>query len=197
MTLDGNTLVYGIFGYPVKHSKSPTFQTAAFQHLNINAVYVPFQVKPEDIEKAVESLRALDIKGVNVTIPHKENVIPYLNEISEEVKIIKAVKFVEVKLKGDGLRYEQAVMEKIFKSLDLPFSIEFVDSNPFHPKPDQPTPCQTNPNHPRPLHTRPAQTTPSQSRPLQLNPFHSKPTQTNPGHSNPVHTKPSHSKGGD
>jgi len=91
MTLDGNTLVYGIFGYPVKHSKSPTFQTAAFQHLGINAVYIPFQVKPEDIEKAVESLRVLDIKGVNVTIPHKENVIPYLNEISEEVKVIKAV----------------------------------------------------------------------------------------------------------
>ncbi len=90
MILDGQTKVYGIFGYPVKHSKSPTFQTAAFQHLGINAVYVPFEVNPENLQKAVESLKILKIAGVNITIPHKENVIQYVNEISEEVKIIKA-----------------------------------------------------------------------------------------------------------
>ncbi|PMP76635.1 MAG: shikimate dehydrogenase [Sulfurihydrogenibium sp.] len=90
MILDGQTKVYGIFGYPVKHSKSPTFQTAAFQHLGINAVYVPFEVNPESISQAVESLRVLKISGVNVTIPHKESVVPYVNELSDEVKVIKA-----------------------------------------------------------------------------------------------------------
>lgn len=90
MILDGKTKVYGIFGYPVKHSKSPTFQTAAFQHLGINAVYVPFEVNPENLQKAVESLKILKILGVNITIPHKENVIQYVNELSQEVKIIKA-----------------------------------------------------------------------------------------------------------
>lgn len=90
MKIDGQTRIYGIFGYPVKHSKSPTFQTAAFQHLGINAVYVPFEVNPEDLQKAVESLKILKISGVNITIPHKENVIQYVNEISEEVKIVKA-----------------------------------------------------------------------------------------------------------
>ena len=90
MILDGQTKVYGIFGYPVKHSKSPTFQTAAFLHLGINAVYVPFEVNPDDLEKAVESLKVLKIAGVNITIPHKENVINYVNELSEEVKVIKA-----------------------------------------------------------------------------------------------------------
>ncbi|WP_028950498.1 shikimate dehydrogenase [Sulfurihydrogenibium subterraneum] len=90
MILDGQTKVYGIFGYPVKHSKSPTFQTAAFLYLGINAVYVPFEVNPDDLEKAVESLKVLKIAGVNITIPHKENVINYVNELSEEVKVIKA-----------------------------------------------------------------------------------------------------------
>ncbi len=89
-TVNGETQVYGIFGYPVKHSKSPTFQTFSFQSLGINAVYLPFEVKPEDLEQAVRSIRALGIKGVNVTVPHKEHVIKYVDEISEEVRYIKA-----------------------------------------------------------------------------------------------------------
>ncbi len=95
MLLNGETQVYGILGYPVKHSKSPTFQTAAFEALGINAVYVPFHVKPEDLQKAVEGIRALSIKGVNVTVPHKEEVIRYVNEISEEVKYIGAANTIE------------------------------------------------------------------------------------------------------
>ncbi len=90
MLLNGETQVYGIIGYPVKHSKSPTFQTEAFKSLGINAVYVPFHVKPEDLKKAVEGIKALSIKGVNITVPHKEEVIKYVNEISEEVKYIGA-----------------------------------------------------------------------------------------------------------
>ncbi len=88
--LDGSTDVYGIFGYPVKHSKSPTFQTLFFQKTNINGIYVPFEVKPENLQLAVKSLRALNIKGVNVTIPHKEEVIKYVNDVSKEVMYIGA-----------------------------------------------------------------------------------------------------------
>ena len=88
--LDGSTDVYGIFGYPVKHSKSPTFQTLFFQKTKINGIYVPFEVKPENLELAVKSLRALNIKGVNVTIPHKEEVIKYVNDVSKEVMYIGA-----------------------------------------------------------------------------------------------------------
>ncbi|RMD47780.1 MAG: shikimate dehydrogenase, partial [Aquificota bacterium] len=88
--INGDTQLYGIFGYPVKHSKSPQFQTSAFSCLNIPAVYLPFEIKPEDLQKAVEAIKIFNIKGVNITVPHKEEVIGYLNEISEEVKYIKA-----------------------------------------------------------------------------------------------------------
>jgi shikimate dehydrogenase len=88
--LDGSTDVYGIFGYPVKHSKSPTFQTLFFQKTNINGIYVPFEVKPENLELSVKSIRALNIKGVNITIPHKEEVIKYVNDVSKEVMYIGA-----------------------------------------------------------------------------------------------------------
>lgn len=91
INFNGETSVYGIFGYPVKHSKSPAFQNAAFDLLGLNSVYVPFEVKPEDLEKAVDSLRVLNIKGINVTIPHKEKIIQYLDEVSDEVKVIGAV----------------------------------------------------------------------------------------------------------
>ena len=88
--VNGETQVYGIIGYPVRHSKSPQFQTAAFQALGINAVYLPFQVRPEDLQKAIEGIKALSIKGINVTVPHKEEVIKYLDELSEEVEYIGA-----------------------------------------------------------------------------------------------------------
>ncbi|HIE59589.1 MAG TPA: shikimate dehydrogenase [Hydrogenothermaceae bacterium] len=88
--ISGETQVYGIFGYPVKHSKSPQFQTSAFSYYNIPAIYVPFEVKPEDLKTAVEAVKALNIKGINITVPHKEYIIQYINEISEEVLYIGA-----------------------------------------------------------------------------------------------------------
>ncbi|MBK3331727.1 shikimate dehydrogenase [Persephonella atlantica] len=90
MLVNGETEVYGIIGYPVKHSKSPQFQTAAFRHKNINAVYLPFEVKPENLKKAVNGIKALSIRGINITVPHKEEVIRYLDETSEEVQFIGA-----------------------------------------------------------------------------------------------------------
>ncbi len=90
MTVTGGSEVYGVIGYPVSHSLSPVFQNAAFSYLGIKAVYVPFEVKPEDLKTALEGLRKAGVKGLNVTIPHKEAVLEFADTLSDEVKAIGA-----------------------------------------------------------------------------------------------------------
>jgi len=87
----GSTRVIGVFGHPISHSLSPVMQNAAIRALNIDYVYVPFHVMPEDLARAVEGIRALQIAGVNVTIPHKERIIDYLDEVSEYSREIGSV----------------------------------------------------------------------------------------------------------
>ena len=95
MKLSGKTEVYGVIGYPVKHSLSPPMQTKAFQSLGIDAIYVPFEVKPERIKEAAEGLRALNIKGVNVTVPHKEKIAELVDYLSEDAEFLGAVNVVK------------------------------------------------------------------------------------------------------
>ncbi len=83
--------VYGILGWPVAHSRSPAMQEAAFRALGIDAVYVPFPVRPERLADAVAGLRALGIAGANVTLPHKEAVIALLDEVEPDARAIGAV----------------------------------------------------------------------------------------------------------
>lgn len=80
--INGKTIVYGIIGHPVEHSFSPAMHNAALTELGLNAVYVPFCPPPEKLKEAVDGIRALGIVGVNVTVPYKETVIPYLDELS-------------------------------------------------------------------------------------------------------------------
>jgi len=90
-SLSGKSKVYGIFGDPVAHSLSPLMQNHAFQTQGIDAVYVPFHVLPDQLPAAVRNLRALNIAGVNVTIPHKEEILPFLDQIDSTAQIIGAV----------------------------------------------------------------------------------------------------------
>ncbi len=95
MKITGKTAVYGIIGYPVKHSLSPLMQTAAFRELSLDAVYVPFEVKPEELKEAVSGLKALSVKGFNITVPHKERVIEHLDFLSEDAEFLGAVNTVK------------------------------------------------------------------------------------------------------
>lgn len=118
MHINGSTDIYGLIGYPVKHTFSPLMHNAAFKTLGINAVYLPFEIKPADLETVMRSTRALGIRGLNVTVPYKEKVLKYLDEIDREAALIKAANTVVVKdgkLKGfntDGRGFVKSLQEE-------------------------------------------------------------------------------------
>ena len=89
--LTGKTAVYGVFGDPVAHSLSPLMHNAAFVHCAIDAIYVPFHVTADALVAGVAALKALNIKGINVTIPHKETIIPLLDHVDPAARQIGAV----------------------------------------------------------------------------------------------------------
>lgn len=86
-----NTELIGLIGHPIKHSYSPFIQNYALELMNLNYIYLPFDVPTENIKSAVNGILALGLKGLNVTLPHKEKIIKYLDELSEEASIIGAV----------------------------------------------------------------------------------------------------------
>ena len=91
MRISGKTKVCGLIGNPVEHSLSPCFQNAAFQHLGLDYVYVVFTVKKEHLHSAVQGMRSFGIRGLNVTMPHKIDVIKYLDELDKTAESIGSV----------------------------------------------------------------------------------------------------------
>ncbi|ADC89607.1 shikimate 5-dehydrogenase [Thermocrinis albus DSM 14484] len=83
-------LLYGLIGYPVSHSLSPVFQNFALRYLGVDAIYVPFEVKPEDLSEAIKGLKVLGVRGVNVTIPHKERVLDLVDWMDHHTEVIGA-----------------------------------------------------------------------------------------------------------
>lgn len=87
--------LYGIIGYPLGHSRSPRYFNDRFREAGIDAEYLPFEL--EDIRALPALLEAHpELRGFNVTIPHKQNIIPYINSISEEARAVGAVNCVKV-----------------------------------------------------------------------------------------------------
>ncbi|MEA1924774.1 MAG: shikimate dehydrogenase [Candidatus Altiarchaeota archaeon] len=87
--------VYGLIGCPVEHSVSPIMQNAAFSVLGIDALYCSFNVPEDNLGDAVQGMKALGMSGFNVTIPHKESIIPFLDFLKEDAAGIGAVNTVE------------------------------------------------------------------------------------------------------
>jgi shikimate dehydrogenase len=88
--------VLGIIGYPISHSLSPVMQNAALTALGLNAVFVPFAVEPAQLTPAIAGLKALGVCGFNVTVPHKEAILPLLDEIDASAALIGAVNTVKL-----------------------------------------------------------------------------------------------------
>lgn len=89
--VSGGTRVCALIGCPVEHSLSPAMHNAAFQHLGLDYIYVAFNVPPERLGDAVLGIKGLGIYGVNVTMPHKINVIKYLDELDEGARLAGSV----------------------------------------------------------------------------------------------------------
>ncbi len=100
--IDGSTKLTGVIGWPVEHSLSPAMHNAAFRRLGINWVYLPLPVYPDHLGEAVRGLRAMSFAGANVTVPHKQAVMPYLDDISYNAQVIGAVNTIVVR---DGSLY--------------------------------------------------------------------------------------------
>lgn len=95
--------IYGLVGYPLKHSFSPLMHNAAFSALKIKAEYKLFPLKPDELSDFFGSLAENKIFGLNITVPYKEKVIPFLDDLSDETRLIGAVntiKFSSGKLQG-------------------------------------------------------------------------------------------------
>lgn len=108
----------GLIGHPVEHSLSAPMHNSAFKYLNLDYRYNLFNVKENELELAINGAKALGFKGFNITIPYKETVIPFLDEISSDAKRIGAVntiKFENNKILGyntDGIGAVKAIEEK-------------------------------------------------------------------------------------
>lgn len=110
----------GVFGDPVDGNPTGVMEEAGFAALGLNYRYLTMKVEPDGFDTAMKSLKALHMKGINLTMPHKVTVLPYLDEISPAAKIIGAVNIVDIrdgKLFGDntdGKGFVQALeMEQV------------------------------------------------------------------------------------
>ena len=103
--LTGHTRIVGVIGDPVEHSRSPQMHNAAFAKAGLDYVYVPFHVRPNDLADAIAGFKAINVVGINVTLPHKQAVISHLTSISREAELIGAVNtltFTDEGIHGDN-----------------------------------------------------------------------------------------------
>lgn len=113
-----NTSYLAIIGHPVSHSLSPQMHEAAFKKLNLNYRYLSFEISPLHFKHGIQALKSLGFRGFNVTLPFKERIMPFLDQVTPEAKMIGAVNTVLIekgKLKGfntDGAGFSAALKKK-------------------------------------------------------------------------------------
>ncbi len=116
--VSGKTRLCGLIGDPVEHSMSPVMHNAAFSETGVDFLYVPFRVKKEELGKAIEGMRALNMRGLNVTIPHKVEVIRFLDKpdpLAEKIGAVNTIVNDDGSLTGyntDASGFLQALLEK-------------------------------------------------------------------------------------
>jgi shikimate dehydrogenase len=89
--ITGKTRVCGVIGEPIEHTLSPIMHNAAYEALQLDYAFLAFRVKPAEVASAVNGMRALNIRGLNVTMPHKTTVINHLDRVDLSAQIINSV----------------------------------------------------------------------------------------------------------
>lgn len=116
--IDSNTILFGVIGNPIRHSKSPIMMNRAFRETGINGIYTAFQVSSERLSDFTAGVRAMGIRGVNVTIPHKLDIMSLLDDIDAGAQAIGAVNTIvndDGRLIGyntDGIGYVRSLKEE-------------------------------------------------------------------------------------
>lgn len=113
--ITGKTKLMGVLGDPIEHSFSPFMHNSVYKHLGLDYAYLALKVEKENLGVAVEGLRALGFIGANVTIPHKENIMQFLREVSKEAQLIGAVN--TLILTKDGFKGDNTDGKGFLKSL--------------------------------------------------------------------------------
>lgn len=90
-SITADTKIFCVIGYPIQHSMSPIMHNAALQDLNLNYIYLAFPIHPNNLKLAVDGFRVFDFKGINVTSPHKQNIMKFLDEIDPIAQKIGAI----------------------------------------------------------------------------------------------------------
>src|SRR5690606_12884068 len=117
--INAETAIYGVIADPIAHSLSPHIHNAALGEQGINAVYVPFRVPADSLGQFIADVPRLGIRGLSVTIPHKESVGRFVTKVDAAVKGIKAINTVVFR-DGDVIGYNtdcKAAMDCLEQSL--------------------------------------------------------------------------------
>ena len=129
--VDGKTQVLGVIGDPIEHTFSPAMHNAGLDALNLNYIYLPFHVKEDKLGECIQGAKAMGIKGLNVTIPHKTNVIKHLDDIDSVASMIGAVNTIqfnfdennfdnyEINVPGESFKMKDNINVKVFSETDL------------------------------------------------------------------------------
>ena len=111
--------LYGVIGDPIAHSMSPAMHNDAFQKYELDANYVPFHVKPENLQDAVKGFKAINLSGLSITVPHKTAIMPFLDEIDPLAEAIGAVNTIVnddgrfIGYNTDGLGYLKGIKQDV------------------------------------------------------------------------------------
>ena len=118
MDISGKTRLKGLLGHPISHSLSPKMHNSAFANLGLEYAYLTFDTKEDNLEDVVAAMRALNVKGFNVTMPNKKNILNLLDEVTPEAQMIGSINTVlneNGRLIGyntDGKGYVRSLVEK-------------------------------------------------------------------------------------